>query len=100
MKCVLLCFQVVSGLKINLNKSELVRIGGSGDAGPLAKILGCKAVKFPFKYLGFRWVLNTKTKSLGNRLSTTAIPIKVAKNRNLYNVNFFDMVMMIENIIW
>lgn len=52
LKCVLLCFQVVSGLKINLNKSELARIWGSGDAGPFAKILGCKEVKFSFKYLG------------------------------------------------
>lgn len=52
LRCILLCFQAVSGLKINLNKSELARIGGSGDAGPFARILGCKEVKFPFKYLG------------------------------------------------
>lgn len=34
------------------NKSELVRIGGIGDAGLYVKILGCKKVKFSFKYLG------------------------------------------------
>lgn len=50
--CVLMCFQAVSGFKINLNKSELVRIGGNGEVGIFARVLGCKEVKFPFKYLG------------------------------------------------
>lgn len=50
--CVLMCFHTVSGLKINLHKSEMARIGGIGDFGSFAMIMGCKEVKFPFKYLG------------------------------------------------
>lgn len=52
LKYVLYWFQVVSGLKINLIKSELARIGGNGDVVSFARILRCKEIKFPFKYLG------------------------------------------------
>lgn len=62
LRCIFLCFQAVSGLKINLNKSELARIGGRSDAGPFTRILGCKEVKFLFKYLGVPF--GTKYKDL------------------------------------
>lgn len=52
LRCVLLSFQVVSGLKINVDKSKLIRIGGNGDAGMFASVLGCKAINLPIKYLG------------------------------------------------
>lgn len=51
LRCILYWFQFVSELKINLNKSELARIGGNREAGTYASILGCKKVKFQFKYL-------------------------------------------------
>lgn len=38
-------------LKINLAKSELVRIGVVEDVGSLASILGCKVFSFPMKYM-------------------------------------------------
>lgn len=41
LKCVLLSFQAVYGLNIELNKSELVK---------LAAVLGCKRVKLSIKY--------------------------------------------------
>lgn len=43
---------MVSGFRINPNKSELGRIGGNGDVSDFAKVLGCKSVSFPMKYLG------------------------------------------------
>lgn len=52
LRYILLYFQVVYGLKINLNKSEMAIIGGSGVAGTYAEIFGCRKVKFPFKYSG------------------------------------------------
>lgn len=58
----LLCFQAISGLKIILDKLEWVRIIGNGDVGMFAKVLGCKAVKLPIKYLGF--ILGSKYKDL------------------------------------
>lgn len=51
-RCVLLCFQVVSASKINLVKSELVRIRGTREDKELATTLGCRSENLPIKYLG------------------------------------------------
>lgn len=48
--CVLFCFQVVSGLNINLMKSEMVRLGNLSDTGRLALILGYKVVDLQINY--------------------------------------------------
>jgi len=50
--CLLLCFEVVSGLKIDLSKFEIVPIGNVGDVEGLASILGCGVASLPIKYLG------------------------------------------------
>jgi hypothetical protein len=42
---------VVSGLKINLSKSEIVPVD-VGDVEELASILGCGVASLPIKYLG------------------------------------------------
>jgi hypothetical protein len=52
MRCLLLCFEVVLGMKINLSKSEIVPVG---DVEGLASILGCGVVSLPIKYLGQIW---------------------------------------------
>jgi hypothetical protein len=44
-----LCFEAVSGLKINLAKSVLVVVG---CVDGLASILGCGVSSLPLKYLG------------------------------------------------
>jgi hypothetical protein len=49
---ILLCFEVISGLKINLPKSELVALGEVPNIKELASILSCKISYFPMKYLG------------------------------------------------
>jgi hypothetical protein len=36
----LLCFEAVSGLKVNLTKSEIVLVGDVGDVEGLASIVG------------------------------------------------------------
>ena len=48
---VLLCFEVVSGLKINLSKTQMVPLGEDPDIDALAAILGCKVSALPMKYL-------------------------------------------------
>jgi hypothetical protein len=48
----LLCFLAVSGLKINLSKSEIVPICEVGDVEELASILACGVASLPIKYLG------------------------------------------------
>jgi len=52
LRCIFLCFVVVSGLKINLSKSEIVPVGNVGDAEGLAGILMCKVASLPTKNLG------------------------------------------------
>lgn len=47
----LFSFQAISRLNINLAKSELVRLGVGRDATKLARIIGCKSVDLPIKYL-------------------------------------------------
>ncbi|XP_041027999.1 uncharacterized protein LOC121267971 [Juglans microcarpa x Juglans regia] len=48
---VLLCFEVVLGLKVNLGKSELVSIGEELNINSLTRLLGCKIALLPMKYL-------------------------------------------------
>jgi hypothetical protein len=43
-------FEVVSGLKINLGKSELVPVGEVNNMDSLVGILGCQLGSFPMKY--------------------------------------------------
>ncbi|XP_059630150.1 uncharacterized protein LOC132273143 [Cornus florida] len=52
LKCVLIWFQVVSGLKVNVGKSVLVPVSDVPNIGMLASILGCRIGSFPISYLG------------------------------------------------
>lgn len=63
----LLCFEEVYKLKINLGKSELVPVGTVPKVEALAQILGCKMSKVPLKYLGLPclWVLDSNLVSFG-----------------------------------
>ena len=49
---VLMWFEVISKLKINLEKSELILVGRVPIMEELADILGCKMGLLPSKYLG------------------------------------------------
>jgi hypothetical protein len=52
LRCLLLCFEATSGLRINLSKSEMVPVGEVGDVEELASILGYGVASLPLKYLG------------------------------------------------
>jgi hypothetical protein len=45
-------FEVCSGLKINLSKSEIVSMGNVPNIEEVREILGCKLTLLPMKYLG------------------------------------------------
>jgi hypothetical protein len=49
---ILICFEAVLGLRVNLGKSVIVAIGEVENIGALANILGCSVVGLPMKYLG------------------------------------------------
>jgi hypothetical protein len=50
----LLCFEILSGLKINFHKNEVIVMGVEAqEQARVARLLNCKQGKFPFTYLGF-----------------------------------------------
>ncbi|XP_022030721.1 uncharacterized protein LOC110931643 [Helianthus annuus] len=52
---ILRCFYICSGLKINIDKSNLYGIGvGMEEIGDMANEAGCKPDSPPFKYLGLK----------------------------------------------
>jgi hypothetical protein len=53
LKFILMCFEDMSGLKINYHKSEIFVLGPlSSDRSRIANMLNCKLGVFPFVYLG------------------------------------------------
>lgn len=60
LKCVLLCFQVVSGLNVNISKFEIVVFGDRINDGRLTGVLGCKLAKLANRYLGIPLVQNIR----------------------------------------
>lgn len=48
----LLFFQAVSGLRINISKSEIIPVGEVGDVNSLASFFGCIVASLPSSYLG------------------------------------------------
>uniref|UniRef100_A0A7N2KVQ8 Reverse transcriptase zinc-binding domain-containing protein n=1 Tax=Quercus lobata TaxID=97700 RepID=A0A7N2KVQ8_QUELO len=61
-------FEAVSGLKINLGKSELVPVGVVHNIDLLLNVLGCKQGSLPMKYLGLPLGANFKDKTIWNSI--------------------------------
>ncbi|KAF5480799.1 hypothetical protein F2P56_001512 [Juglans regia] len=82
-KALLLCFEVVSGLKVNYDKFEFVPIGKVQDIRELAGILSCKIAYLPMTYLGFLLGIAPSTKD------ATVAEIMEVSGRNIHwNINF------------
>lgn len=64
LRVVLLCFEAVSGLKINLAKSVLVPVGVVDNVDELAGIMECGVSSLPLKYLGLPLGACFKAKSI------------------------------------
>jgi hypothetical protein len=64
MGALLVCFEVVSGLKVNLSKSTLVPVGSLDDVDQLAGHLGCGTSDLPLKYLGLPLGASFKLKAM------------------------------------
>ena len=63
---ILIWFEVVSSLKINLGKLELVPMGVVHNFGLLLNVLGCKQGTLPMKYLGLPLGDKFKEKTIWN----------------------------------
>lgn len=48
----LICFEAMLRLKINMSKSELVMTGDDNKMDHKGRILGCKRVNLPIRYVG------------------------------------------------
>jgi hypothetical protein len=60
----LVCFEAVSGLKVNFSKSTLVPVGSLDDVDRLAGHLGCGTAELPLKYLGLPLGASFKLKAM------------------------------------
>ena len=63
---ILLWFEIVSGLKINLDKFELVPVGVVPNFEMLVDALGCKQGSLPMKYLGLSLDAKWKDRAVWN----------------------------------
>jgi hypothetical protein len=53
LKWIMVCFEQISGMKINYNKSDMVPVNlGEEETLQYSRIFCCKVGSFPFKYLG------------------------------------------------
>lgn len=64
LRCILVCFQAVLGLNINLSKSEIFLIGEECDIKNLAWILGCKFGSLLSSYLAMPLGASYKSKAI------------------------------------
>jgi hypothetical protein len=64
LRCLLLCFEAVSGLKINLPKPALVLVGNVNNVESLARILGCKVSSLPMRCQGLPLGVSFKAKPI------------------------------------
>ena len=79
----LLCFQAVIGLKVNVAKSEMVPIGKVNNVHALAEILGCRVGALPMTYLGMPLGASHKSPSICNPI-LEKIEWKLARWKKLY----------------
>ena len=66
LKGVLMCFEAVSGLHINLGKSEIVPVGTVHGIQDLAQLIGGRITTLPMKYLGLPLGAKYKSKEIWN----------------------------------
>ena len=66
LRLILSWFEIVSGLKINLDKSKLVPVGVIPNSEHLVDALGCKQGSLPMKYLGLPLGAKWKDRGIWN----------------------------------
>ncbi|XP_028099863.1 uncharacterized protein LOC114299345 [Camellia sinensis] len=64
LRCVLLCFEMISSLRVNLRKSELILVRTVARLPVMAAVLGCKVSILPVSYLGLPLGASFKAKGV------------------------------------
>ena len=83
LRMVLIWFEAVFGLKVNLGKSELVAVGAVHNMDLLVAVLGCKQGSLAMKYLGLPLGAKFKDKSIWNPI-LEKMERKLASWKKLY----------------
>ena len=65
-RMVLIFFEAITGLRVNVSKSEIVPVGEVGNLGALACILCCKVGRLPMSYLEMPLGAHFKDASIWN----------------------------------
>ena len=65
-RMVLICFEAITGLKINVDKTEIVPVEEVGSLDALTEILCYKVESLPMTYLGMPLAAHYKAKSVLN----------------------------------
>ena len=79
----LIFFEVITGLKVNVGKSEIVPVGEVGNLDALARILCCKVGRLPMSYLGMPLGAHFKDASIWNSI-LKRVEKKLAAWKRLY----------------
>ena len=82
-RMLLLCFQAVTGLKVNVLKSEMVPIGEVPNVYVLAEILGCRIGCLPMTYFGMPLGASHKSPTVWNPI-LEKIECKLAGWKKMY----------------
>ena len=83
LRLILPWFEIVSGLKINLDKSELVPVGVVPNFEMLVDALGCKQGSLPMKYLGLPLGAKWKDRAVWNPI-IEKVERRLARWKRLY----------------
>ena len=68
LRAVFFWFEAVSGLKVNLAKSEMVPVGVVPNLGSLVELMGCNIRSLPITYLGLPLGANFNSKTIWNTM--------------------------------
>ncbi|KAF5474107.1 hypothetical protein F2P56_006039 [Juglans regia] len=91
LRALLLCFEVISGLELNLSKSEIIPVGSVNNFSDLAAIMGCKVSSLLMKYLGLPLGAPHKSKAMWDGI-VEKIECKLAGVANRLEKIFCDFL--------
>ena len=74
-------FEAISGLRVNMNKSELILVGSVENVEDLASEFGCKVGSLPSTYLGMQLGMELRRDSVRDWLcGSNNISLRVGKS--------------------
>ena len=82
----LVCFEAVTRLKVNLSKFTLVPVGSRGEVDQLASVLGCGTGDLLLKYLGLPLEASFKLKAMWADLEDLMLRLYLSKGARVTSI--------------